>query len=410
MTLITDTAGLAAFCERQADADFIAVDTEFMREGSYWPRLCLVQLAGPDEHAAIDPLAEGIDLAPLWTLLDDSSVLKVFHSARQDIEIVYHMAGKVPHPLFDTQVAAMVCGFGESASYEKLAGSLAGARIDKSSRFTDWSRRPLTPKQIDYALGDVTHLRRIYEALRDRLAESGRESWLDEEMATLTDPATYDLHPEEAWTRLKTRSGDRRFLAVVRELATWRETEAQRRDLPRGRVLRDDSLLEVAAQKPSDRAELGRVRGLSRGIAEGRMGGEILEAVARARGLPDSALPPAPGRRDIPSGLGPVIELLRVLLKLRCEENGVAQKLVASAADLEALAADDEAQVAALAGWRRSLFGDDALALKHGRLALTMAGRNVRVVPVENGAAAAPPAPRQRRARSRSRPRSEAAG
>ncbi|NBB82061.1 MAG: ribonuclease D [Alphaproteobacteria bacterium] len=382
MTLLTDPPSVAAFCARQADADYIAIDTEFMREGTYWPRLCLVQIAGPEEHAAIDPLAEGIDLAPLWDLLDDASVLKVFHSARQDIEIFYHLTGRIPHPLFDTQVAGMVCGFGDAVSYEKLVARLAGARVDKSSRFTDWSRRPLTDKQIDYALGDVIHLRPVYEKLRRKLNKTGREPWLDEEMATLTDPATYSVEPEAAWRRIKTRSGDPRFLAIVAELAAWRETEAQRRDLPRGRVLRDDTLLEIAAHKPKAPADLARMRGMGKATAEGKYGQAIVEAVQRALALPKEQLPAPPGRRDLPTGTGPIIELLRVLLKMKCEESGVAQKLVASAGDLEEIAADDAAPVPALHGWRRDLFGADALRLKHGELALAIDGNQVKVVDV----------------------------
>lgn len=382
MTLLTDSESLAAFCARQSDADFIAIDTEFMREGTYWPRLCLVQIAGPEEHAAIDPLAAGIDLGPLWDLLDDPTVLKVFHSARQDIEIFYHLTGRIPHPLFDTQVAGMVCGFGDAVSYEKLVSKLAGARIDKSSRFTDWSRRPLTTKQIDYALGDVIHLRPVYEKLRRKLNQTGREPWLEEEMATLTDPATYSVEPEAAWRRVKTRSSDPRFLAIVAELAGWRETEAQRRDLPRGRVLRDDTLLEVAAHKPKEPADLARMRGLGKSTAEGKYGQAIIDCVQRALSLPKDQLPKPPGRRDLPTGTGPIVELLRVLLKMKCEESGVAQKLVASASDLEEIAAADDAPVPAMHGWRRELFGEDALKLKHGRLALSIDGKQVKVVPV----------------------------
>lgn len=382
MTLLTETDTLAAFCARQAAADYIAIDTEFMREGTYWPRLCLVQIAGPEEHAAIDPLAEGLDLEPLWQLLDNESLLKVFHSARQDIEIFWHLTGRIPHPLFDTQVAAMVCGFGESVSYEKLVGKLAGERVDKTSRFTDWSRRPLTKKQIDYALGDVIHLRPVYEKLRRKLNRTGREPWLEEEMATLTDPATYSVEPADAWRRLKTRSTDPRFLAVVAELAAWREVESQRRDLPRGRVLRDDTLLEIAAHKPTEPGELARMRGLGRTTAEGKYGQAIIDCVNRAKALPKDHLPEPPGRRDLPVGTGPIVELLRVLLKMRCEESGVAQKLVASASDLEEIAADDEAPVAALHGWRRELFGEDALRLKHGRLALAIDGKRVKLVEV----------------------------
>ncbi len=382
MTVITGTDSLAGFCRRQSSDGFIAVDTEFMRESTFWPKLCLVQVAGPVEAVAIDPLAPGIDLAPLFALMTDPNVLKVFHSARQDIEIFVHLTGRVPAPLFDTQVAAMVCGFGESVGYDTLAAKLAGAHIDKTSRFTDWSRRPLTEKQIRYALADVVHLRPVYEKLHHRLSDSGRESWLQEEMAVLTDPATYRLDPEDAWRRIKTRSSDPRFLGILRELAAWREREAQKRDLPRGRLLRDDILLEIAATAPRAPEPLAHVRGISKSMAEGWQGAGIMAAVERGLALPRSGLPRPDERPQVPPGLGPVIELLRVLLKMVCEEHGVAQKLVASAGDLEQIAADDHADVAALRGWRQQVFGNRALALKHGEIALAVAGRRLRVVPV----------------------------
>ncbi len=380
MTIISDTASLAAFCARLASEKFITVDTEFMRDKTYWPILCLVQVAGAAEAAAIDPLAEGINLTPLLELMANERVLKVFHAARQDIEIFFQLSGTVPHPLFDTQVAAMVCGFGESVSYETLAGKLAGARIDKSSRFTDWSNRPLTERQIDYALADVVHLRPVYEKLRANLERSGRGPWLDEEMEILTDPAIYRLEPEEAWRRFKPRSGNRRFLAVLRELAAWRESAAQQRDLPRSRIVRDEQLLEIAAHAPTSVAELARSRGLGKGIVEGKFGAEMLAAIGRALALPESEYPALPARRDPPPGIGPLVDLLRVLLKHRCEENGVAQKLVANSDDLEMIAADDAAPVRALTGWRFELFGRDALELKRGRLALTAGGKQIRLV------------------------------
>ena len=374
MTVIADNDALAAFCRRQEAAGFIAIDTEFMRDKTYWPLLCLVQIAGPEEEAAIDPLAPGIDLAPLLALMQRRDLLKVFHAARQDIEIFFHLTGKVPAPVFDTQVAAMVCGYGDSVSYETLASRLAGAHVDKSSRFTDWSRRPLTERQLKYALGDVGPLRRIYEKLSARLAATGRAHWLAEEEAELTDPDTYRLEPALAWRRLKARSNNRRLLALVRELAAWRETTAQQRNLPRNRVLRDESLLEIAAHAPKSPDELAHARGLGRGFAEGRFGSEILAVVGRVLEQPESTYPEAVPRREVPAGLGPLIDLLRVLLKLRCEENDVAQKLVADAEDLELIAADDHADVRALHGWRAEVFGKDALDLKHGRLALTAAG------------------------------------
>ena len=276
MTLIADSEALAAFCRRQEGAPFVTIDTEFMRDRTYWPVLCLVQVAGPEEAAALDPLAPGIDLAPLFALMRKPDVLKVFHAARQDIEIFWNLMGAVPAPLFDTQVAAMVCGFGDSASYETLAGRLAGAHIDKTSRFTDWARRPLTERQLHYALDDVVHLRRVYERLSARLEATGRAHWLEEEMAELTDPAIYRLDPAEAWRRLKVRTNSRRVLALVRALAAWREITAQQRDLPRNRVLRDEQLIEIAAHAPKTVEELAQSRGLGRGFAEGRFGTEIL--------------------------------------------------------------------------------------------------------------------------------------
>jgi ribonuclease D len=382
MSLITDSAALAAFCARQKGAEFIAVDTEFMRERTYWPVLCVVQVAGPKEAVAIDALAEGIDLAPLLTLMNDPATLKVFHAARQDLEIFFHLSDAVPHPLFDTQIAAMVCGFGDSVSYETLVRKLAGAQLDKASRFTDWSHRPLTERQIKYALGDVIYLRTVYERLQQRLARNDRSSWFGEEMAALADAALYRAEPEESWHRFRLRGrGDSRFLAVLRALAAWRERAAQQRDLPRGRILRDEALIEIASHAPQSIEALARTRGLGKGVAEGKLGRDILDALARGVADPDPPAP-IPQKAQSPPGLGPLIELLRVLLKQRCEDFEVAQKLVASADDLEAIAADDGALVPALHGWRREVFGADALALKHGTLALT-AGRNgIELVPL----------------------------
>jgi len=384
MELITESSALAAFCERQTSADFVTVDTEFLRDKTYWPQLCVVQIAGPDEAAVIDALAPGLDLSPLLAMMADPKLLKVFHAARQDIEIFYHLTGAVPHPVFDTQVAAMVCGFGDAVSYETLATKLAGARIDKSSRYTDWAHRPLTPRQLEYALADVTHLRIAYEKLRAQLDKSGRASWLDEEMAELTTPATYKLDPAESWKRLKTRGGNRRFLSILREIAAWREIAAQQRDIPRGRILKDEALLEIAAHAPKNIDELARIRGLGRPVAEGKLGGEMLECVSRGSAAPESEAPEPPPRNDLPPGLGPLVDLLRVLLKLRCEDNDVAQKLVANSSELEMIAADDRAQVPALHGWRLEVFGKDALALKHGKLALTASGKRIEVVEIED--------------------------
>jgi len=385
MTIIAETGALADFCRRLSHADYITIDTEFMREKTFWPQLCLVQLAGPDEAAAIDPMAPEIDLSPLFELLANQAVLKVFHAARQDVEIFLHLAGAVPKPLFDTQVAAMVCGFGDSASYETLASQLANARIDKSLRFTDWSRRPLTDRQLHYALSDVTHLRPVYEKLRKRLDKDGRADWLSEEMALLADPSTYVVAPDEAWRRLKPRSTNPRFLAVLRGLAAWREYEAQERDVPRQRVIRDESLVEIAAQAPQSTDDLSRSRGLSKSMVEGRHGAAILEAVTQALALPESAWPTPPDRNEVPRAAGPVVDLLKVLLKLKCDQHRVAQKLVASSNDIDLIAVDDEAPVPALQGWRRTIFGEDALRLKHGRIGLALAdkGAGLRLVPLE---------------------------
>jgi ribonuclease D len=377
MTTLTTTAELAAFCEAHAATEFITVDTEFMRERTYWPKLCLIQLGGPEQTVAIDPLAKGIDLQPLFDLLANPNVMKVFHAARQDVEIFFNLTGKVPAPMFDTQVAAMVCGFGDAASYETLAGQLAGAKIDKSSRFTDWAHRPLTEKQIEYALGDVSHLRKVYVKLRDQLEKSGRIEWVGEEMAFLTDPATYHIEPMEIWRRFKWRADKPRLRALLRELAAWRELEAQRLNVPRNRVVRDEALMEIAYHPPANAHDLARIRGLSTGFAEGRQGTEVLAAVARAAALPVDQCPSGEGRRVLPPGIGPVMDLLKVLLKQVCEEHGVASKLIANVDDLEDIAADDNANVPALHGWRRELFGNLALALKRGELAFSVKNRKI---------------------------------
>jgi ribonuclease D len=381
MTLLTDSSSLADFCDEQRQARFVTVDTEFLRENTYWPKLCLVQLGGPERAVAVDVLAEEIDLAPLLWLMADDSVLKVFHAGRQDMEIFHClMGGDLPQPIFDTQVAAMVCGFGDQVSYERLVKELLSEQIDKGSRFTDWSHRPLTERQLDYALADVTHLRRLFEILEQRLEKTGRASWLAAEMDILTTPGTYASDPEQAWRRIKSRSGNRRYLAVLRELAAWREREAQRRDIPRNRLLRDEQLADIAVHKPRNVDSLARTRGVSHDMARGKLGEGILQAVERGLALPDGELPKADERPELPPGIGPVVELLKVLLKARCEAHDVAQKLVANVSDLEQIAADDAADVAALKGWRREIFGADALRLKRGELALSLQDGEVSIV------------------------------
>lgn len=378
--LITTTEQLKDFCSSLSKADFVTVDTEFMRERTYWSKLCLVQIAGPDKFAAIDPLADGIDLSPLYELLANQEVLKVFHAARQDVEIFVNATGRVPVPMFDTQVAAMVCGFGDAASYETLADKLAGAHIDKSSRFTDWARRPLTDRQIEYALADVTHLRVVYDKLRAQLEKSGRSEWVKEEMAILLNPGTYNVEPMEAWRRLRLRSDKPRTRAVLREIAAWRELESQRLNVPRGRVMKDEALLEIAQHSPSTLADLARTRGLNHGFAESRAGAEIMEAIARASALPIAECPAGEPRKAPHGSISAVLDLLKVLLKQVCDEHGVASKLIANTDDLETIAAEDDPDVNAVKGWRREIFGDKALALKRGELALMVKKNHIVVV------------------------------
>jgi ribonuclease D len=385
ITPITDSAELKEFCRRQSRAPYVTVDTEFLRDKTYWPILCLIQVAGPEEAVVIDPMAKDIDLGPLDKLMLNPKILKVFHAARQDLEIFFHRIGKVPTPIFDTQVAAMVCGFGDQVGYETIVNTVVGAALDKMSRFADWSRRPLTQKQLEYALADVVHLRPVYEELASRLAESGRAEWLEEEMATLADAETYRLDPEFAWRRVKSRGGNKRFYAVLKEIAAWREREAQKRDIPRNRIIRDDSLLDIAAHAPQNEETLGRTRGLSKGFAEGKMGESLLEAVKRGLKLPDDQIPVRPKRERLPQGIGPLTDLLKVLLKHECEKNNVASRLVASSDDLTRIAADDKADVPALKGWRRDLFGKMALDLKHGRMALSCEKGQVTVIKTEAG-------------------------
>lgn len=369
MTVITDTDALKQACATARLGSYVTVDTEFVRETTYWADLCLVQVAGHEVLFAVDALAPGLDMTPLYDLLRDHNVLKVFHAARQDIEIFYHLMKDMPEPLFDTQVAAMVCGFGESVGYETLVSHFTGVRLDKAQRFTDWSRRPLSPRQIAYALDDVVHLRTVYEKLDAILEKEGRHSWLDEEMAILLSPSTYVIAPEEAWRRLKTRSHNRRFLAIVRAIAAWREREAQRRNVPRNRVIRDDLLLEMAAHPPKSVDKLADVRGIGKRTADGPEGAELLAAIAAAEALPEDQLPEVgEGHDHRQNGVTPTGELLRLLLKIRGQEHRVATKLIASSADLDYIAAKGEVDVPALKGWRREVFGADALALRDGRI------------------------------------------
>ena len=373
MRIITETAALKALAGELQRGPYVAIDTEFMRDQTYWPKLCLIQAAGEGVEAIIDPMAEGIDLTPFYELLAAKSVVKVFHAARQDIEIFHHQGGVIPDPLFDTQIAAMVCGFGESASYETLVRKLAKAEIDKSARFTDWSRRPLSKRQLEYALADVTYLRQVYELLSKELDKTDRASWVEEEEATLKDPATYRLDPTEAWRRLKPRSGNKRFLAVLAGVAAWREREAQTRDVPRNRILKDEALLEIAAHPPPDAEHLGQIRAIPNGYSNSRAGKALLGVVKDALAGPPPEGMPALERRMRGQEPSPAaLDLLKTLLRLRATQYQVAPRLVAVTEDLERLAAGDDEDIPALHGWRAEVFGRDAVAVREGRLAIAL--------------------------------------
>ena len=380
MTLISRTDELKEACEKLGRAPFIAVDTEFMREQTFWPKLCLVQIAADGMEVLIDSQAPDLDLHPLFDLMVNEKVVKVFHSARQDIEIVHHLAGVIPHPIFDTQVAAMVCGFGEAVSYSMLVKRLLNRNLDKTSRFTDWSRRPLSERQLTYALGDVIYLRDLYPKLKAQLDQSERASWLNEEMAVLTDPATYELHPEQAWKRLKMRIKTPKALAVLMELAAWREREAQTQDVPRARILKDEALYDIASQTPRSQEDLGSLRTLHNGFARSSRGRAVLEAVSRGLERDPKTIPPIERGEPMPPEAQAVVDLLRVLLKATAGRHGVAPKLIATSDELEEVARSDDIDVPVLRGWRKKLFGDDALALKRGELALAIKDGEVTVI------------------------------
>ena len=379
--MIQTTAELEAACKELAKSEFITIDTEFLRETTFWPVLCLIQMASPTTEVIVDPLASGIDLKPFFELMADTSVLKVFHASRQDIEIIYNRGNLLPHPVFDTQIAAMVCGFGDSVSYDQLVSRIKNVQIDKTSRFTDWSRRPLTEKQLDYALADVTHLRDVYIFLRDQLAREGRETWLAEEMAILEATETYDIHPDDAWQRLKMRLRKPQELAVLKYVAAWREREARSRNVPRSRVLKDDAIYEIAQQQPRDAEAFSRLRTVPKGWERSSGGAAVIEAVNTALELPKSEMPHVPRHNQAPEGTAAAAELLKVLLKLIAEKHGVAPKVIANSEDIEKIAAEGEkADVAALSGWRRDLFGDTALKLIKGDVALRFVDKKVETV------------------------------
>ena len=371
MQPITTTSELAAVCRRMACHSFVTVDTEFLRETTYYPLLCVAQMASPDEAVVVDALAPGIDLAPFYALMADERVMKVFHAARQDIEIVWHAAKLIPHPVFDTQVAAMVLGYGDSVSYEQLVQRITGDSLDKSHRFTDWTRRPLSEAQLTYAISDVTHLRDVYLALLEDLKRRGRADWVEDEMSVLTSPDTYRMEPENAWKRLKTRVRKPRELAILIEVAAWREQEAQSRDVPRSRVLKDEAIADIAVQAPTNAERLKTLRSLPKGFERSRWGEAIVEAVGRGLARDPKTLPLQARVQPATNGAA-IVELLKVLLRMISEQHHVAAKVIATVDDLDRIAASDNANVPALSGWRRELFGDKALALKHGKLALAI--------------------------------------
>ncbi len=388
MRVISDTQDLQQACQDLAGGDFVTVDTEFLRETTYWPELCLIQVANLDHELIIDPMSNGLDLTPFFELMADPSVVKVFHAARQDIEIFVAKSGNVPTPLFDTQIAAMVCGFGESISYVNLVKKISDENLDKSSRFTDWSQRPLTNKQLTYALGDVTYLREVYIALKAEIDEANRADWLDEEMATLSNVATYITEPADAWRRLKLRVKDRKALANLIELAAWREDAAQKQNVPRGRLVKDDALYDIANQAPKNVEELSKLRSVHDGIARSNRGRDILASLKRAKDRDPSTLPPLPRGKPPTAESQATLELLKVLLKSCAARNRVATKLIANNQDLENIASGRDDGVAALTGWRHKLFGQYALKLRRGELALALNNGEVITLETPNKAKA----------------------
>jgi ribonuclease D len=382
MKVVATTTQLAHVCERLAQQPYVTVDTEFMRETTYYPKLCLIQVAAIGEDLIIDPLAEGLDLEPFFALLRDERVVKVFHAARQDIEIFWHMARTIPKPLFDTQVAAMVCGYGDQVGYEQLANDLGKAKIDKTQRFTDWSRRPLSEAQLSYAQADVTHLRAVYEALATQLTLSGRKSWLAEDMAVLEAPGTYETKPEDAWQRLAGRLKKQRDLGVLIEVAAWRERDAQKRDVPRQRVLRDDALMEVVQARPQSMEALARLRSISQGLERSRAGQALIAAVERGLAIDTKALPRLDRRGRSPRH-DSTVEFLKVLLKIVSQQTGVASKIIATVGDLDAIAEGRAEPQAALTGWRGEIFGNLALAAIAGRLGLALEGGEPKIIALD---------------------------
>ncbi|WP_310418881.1 ribonuclease D [Mycoplana sp. BE70] len=381
--MIDTTAALAEVCALLAKSDYLTIDTEFLRETTFWPELCLIQLAGPETEVIVDPMAKGIDLAPFFALMADTSVVKVFHAARQDLEIVYNLGKLIPHPIFDTQVAAMVCGFGDSVSYDQLVQKTKGVQIDKSSRFTDWSRRPLTDKQLEYALADVTHLRDVYQFLKGKLEQERRSLWLAEEMAVLEAPGTYDIHPDDAWKRLKLRVKKPIELAVLQKVAAWREREARGRNVPRSRILKDDTIYEIAQQQPADAEALGRLRTIPKGWERSQSGAALVAVIQEALAIPKADLPRLPRQSQVPEGVAAASEMLKVLLKLVSEKQGVASKIIANSDDLEKIAAEGEAaDVPAMHGWRRDLFGNVALDLIGGKVGLRFVNKRIEAVAI----------------------------
>lgn len=385
MRVITDTLELEEVCADIGRAEFVAIDTEFMRETTFWPDLCLIQMAAGDIEVIVDAMANGLDLGPFFELMANEKVIKVFHAARQDIEIVYHQAGIIPSPVFDTQIAAMVCGFGESVSYGMLVKKLLNSDLDKTSRFTDWSRRPLSKKQLDYAMGDVTYLRDLFPKLRNQLHESGRARWLDEEMATLTAPATYESHPEEAWKRLKMRVRSKKALGVMMALAEWREIESQRQNVPRRRILKDEAIYDIAAQAPTTEGELDSLRSVHQGFARSARGKGVIEAVRQGLQSDPSGLPQIKRNEPMTADTQAVLDLLRVLLKAACGRHGVAPKLIATSDELEKIARAQDDDLPSLKGWRRELFGADAIAIREGRLGLMVRKGRVSTFAIPDG-------------------------